>query len=97
MRKPLLLITFTFAAFSVAAEQQPPSTEKKTQSAPAAKKGESDYERRIRTEGAAGGTAPVPEEQRESVGAGAKPHMHFDPLDRGLHRRSDDEVIAPAK
>ena len=60
-------------------------------------KEESNYERRVRTEGAAGGTAPVPKEEREGVGAGAKPHMHFDQIDRGLHRRSEAEVIAPSK
>ena len=98
MRKLLLLATLTFAAFSVAAQQQPQQSDpEKKQAAPAGKKSESNYERRIRTEGAAGGTAPVPEEEREGVGAGAKPHMHFDQLDRGLHRRSDAEVIAPAK
>lgn len=100
MRKLLLFSTLAFAAFSVAAQQQPASPhgkEKQSAPAPAAKKDESDFERRIRTEGATGGTAPVPEEQRESVGAGAKPHMHFDQFDRGLHRRSDAEVIAPAK
>ncbi len=49
MRKPLLLITFTFAASSVAAEQQPPSAEKKTQSAPAAQKGETAVRTGART------------------------------------------------
>ena len=95
MRKFLVFTTLTLAAFSVAAQQQP--AEKEKPSAPAAKKDESNLERRIRTEGAAGGTAPVPKEQREAVGAGAKPHMHFDQLDRGMHRRSDAEAIAPAK
>jgi hypothetical protein len=96
MRKFLVFTTLTLAAFSVAAQQQPPA-EKEKPSAPAAKKGESNLERRIRTEGAAGGTAPVPKEQREAVGAGAKPHMHFAPIDRGMHRRSDAEVVTPAE
>jgi len=90
MRQSVLFILLSFAAFSVAAQQQAPQKD-------TVKKGESDFERRIRVEGAAGGTAPVPKEQRKGVGAGAKRHMHFDPLDRGLHRRSDAEVIAPAK
>jgi hypothetical protein len=98
MRKILLFIPFVFAAFSVAAQQQPaPAPDGKPATAPARKKAESNLERRLRAEGAAGGTAPVPKEERESVGAGAKPHMHFDALDRGLHRRSDAEVIAPSK
>jgi hypothetical protein len=95
MRKFLVFTALTLAAFSVAAQQQP--AEQKKPPAPAAKKGESDLERRIRTEGAAGGTAPVPKEQREGVGAGAKPHMHFDQLGRGMHRRSDAEVVTPAE
>ena len=92
MRLASLLI-LSAAAFSVAAQQQasPPKRDQ-----PQGKQ-ESDYERRIRTEGAAGGTRPPPAREREGVGAGAKPHMHFDALDRGLHRRSDAEVIAPAR
>ena len=105
MRKQLLFIALAFAAFSVAAQQQsPPSDNGKAPAASPAgkkgengKKGESDYERRIRTEGAAGGTAPVPKEEREGVGAGARPHMHFDQMNRGLHRRSDSDVVAPSK
>jgi len=97
MRKPLLFMTLALAAFSVAAQQQPAPASGGKPSASNGKKEESTYERRIRTEGAAGGTAPVPKEEREGVGAGAKPHMHFDPIDRGLRRRSDAEVIAPSK
>ena len=97
MRKPLLFVTFAFAAFSVAAQQQPPAVPPGSgkPAASSGKKEESNYERRIRTEGAAGGTAPVPKDERKGVGAGAKPHLHFDQIDRGLHRRSDAEVIAP--
>lgn len=101
MRK-LLLLTLTLAAFGVAAQQQPspqPAGPGAKPAAPPAGKqgGESDYEWRIRTEGAAGGTAAVPERERKGVGAGAKEHMHFDALGRGLHRRSDAQVIAPPK
>jgi hypothetical protein len=100
MRKLLLFTTFAFAASSVAAQQQPAEPAQNGKPAAAAatkKKGESNLERRQRVEGAAGGTAPVPKEERESVGAGAKPHMHFDQIDRGLHRKSDAEVITPAE
>ena len=97
MRKPLLFMALAFAAFSVAAQQQAAPSGGGKPAASNGKRDESDYERRIRTEGAAGGTAPVPKEEREGVGAGAKPHLHFDPIDRGLHRRSDAEVVAPAK
>jgi hypothetical protein len=91
MRNVFLFAALWCAAFSVAAQQQQPEKQ-----APVEKK-DSNLEKRLRTEGAAGGTAPVPEEQRKSVGAGAKPHVHDDRLDRGLHRRSDAEVITPAK
>ena len=99
MTKLLLFLAFAFIASPVAAQQQGaagPSAGDKP-AASTGKKGESDYERRIRAEGAAGGTAPVPKEEREGVGAGAKAHMHFDPIQRGMHRRSDAEVIAPSK
>ncbi|HYX65843.1 MAG TPA: hypothetical protein VE935_16620 [Burkholderiales bacterium] len=87
------LLVLSAVSFSVAAQQQPsPPKQDKPQG-----KRESSYEWRIRTEGAAGGTQPPPEREREGVGAGAKPHMRFDPLDRGLHRRSDAEVVEPAK
>ncbi|HEX7053212.1 MAG TPA: hypothetical protein VF211_04660 [Burkholderiales bacterium] len=99
MRLPTFAAAMLVAS-AVAAQQQPsaPAGENAKPPAPAAKKeGKSDYERRIRTEGAAGGTAPVPEEARQAVGAGAKPHLHDDRVRRGLQRQSDAEVIAPAK
>jgi hypothetical protein len=92
MRNVFLFAALWCAAFSVAAQQQPPP-----EKPPAAEKKDPNLEKRLRAEGAAGGTAPVPEQQRKSVGAGAKPHLHDDRLDRGLHRRSDAEVIAPSK
>ena len=96
MRKLLLFAILSLAALSAGA-RPPPSAGASPKGKPPAGKAESDYERRIRTEGAAGGTAPVPERERQGVGAGAKPHMHFDQIGRGLRRRSDDAVIAPAK
>ena len=87
------LLVLSAVSISVAAQQQPaPPKQDKPQG-----KQESSYEWRIRTEGAAGGTQPPPQREREGVGAGAKPHMRFEPLDRGLHRRSDAEVVEPAK
>ena len=92
MRLASLLI-LSAVSFSVAAQQQPSPPK---QDKPRGKQ-ESSYEWRIRTEGAAGGTQPPPQREREGVGAGAKPHMRFDPLDRGLHRRSGAEVVEPAQ
>jgi hypothetical protein len=103
MRKIVLLAVISLVAAPVAAEQQAtPQQDNQTKAAvpakkPADGKQENSYEWRIRTEGSAGGTAPAPEQEREGVGAGAKEHMRFDQLDRGLHRRSDAEVIAPSK
>lgn len=99
MRKFLVFAAFTVAASAVAAQQQAPqkAPELAKPAAQAGKNGKSDLERRLRVEGAAGGTAPVPKEQRQGVGAGAKPHVHDDRLDRGLHRRSDAEVVKPAE
>ena len=92
------LLVLSAVSFSVAAQQQPsPPKQDKPQGKQESSRQESSYEWRIRTEGAAGGTQPPPEREREGVGAGAKPHMRFDPLDRGLHRRSDAEVVEPAK
>lgn len=100
MHKAVLCTLLSLAATCVAAQQQTSQPPKKDAQATPARKGgdqESDYEWRIRTEGAAGGTKPAPEREREGVGAGAKPHLHFDPLDRGLHRRSEAEVITPSR
>jgi hypothetical protein len=90
MRNVFIFAVLSCTAFSVAAQQQ--QTE-----IPRAEKKDPNLQKRLRTEGAAGGTAPVPEEQRKSVGAGARPHVHDDRLDRGLHRRSDAEVITPSE
>ena len=101
MRKLLPLTLLAFGTAAVAAQQQPsPSPRQSTlpaaQAAPQRSR-ESDLQRRIRGELLAGGTAPVSKREREGVGAGAKPHMHFDALDRGLHRRSEAKVIPPGE
>ena len=97
MRKLLLFTALSLAAFSVAAQQQrakkPPAPQPQ-QASPEAGKRENAYEYRLRTEGAAGGTQPVPERQLEGVGAGAGPHLDYD---LELQRRTGKEVIAPAR
>lgn len=99
MRKLLLFVVFSLAGFSVVAQQRTPQAPKEGAQPPAAtqEKGaqESDSQWRERSEGVVSGVRPVPEREIEGVGAGAKPHLHFDQLDRGLHRRSKAEVIAP--
>ena len=49
---------------------------------------------RVRVDGAAGGTAPLPEEKRKGVGAGAGPHRHKNPPPVRLPH---DQPIEPPK
>jgi len=77
MRTLLVVALFASASFAVAADekQQTPGGQN-TQNAPQqAPESEAEKER-IRAEGAAGGTRPVPPEKRQAVGAGAGPHLH---------------------
>ena len=97
MRTFTLFAALSLAAFSVAAQQQPakkPAAPQAAKPASQASSQESAYEWRLRTEGAAGGTQPVPKRELEGVGAGAKPHLDYD---LKLRRRTEKDVIAPAK
>jgi len=92
MRKLSFFIVLAAASFSLAAQQQPDrrASPQSTQDAP-----DSAALERARTEGAAGGTAPVPAEKRKAVGAGAGPHRHDNlPSPQKLPR---DERVAPPK
>jgi len=60
------------ASLSVAAQQQAPNQKQQPQNAAPDK----EIVERLRTEGAAGGTRPVPPEKRKAVGANAGPHLH---------------------
>src|SRR3954451_19777704 len=104
MRKPHLVLALAIAAsFSVSAQQadapgkrlegnpQQDRAPQVNQQAPAS---EAEQER-IRAEGAAGGTRPVPPEKRKAVGAGAGPHRR-DHLPRPA-RLPGDEPVEPAK
>src|SRR5205814_3391639 len=83
MRK-LLVLALAAASFSVYGQQADAPGKRveaspKQDAAPQAndQAPASDAEKeRIRTEGAAGGTRPVPPEKRKAVGAGAGPHRH---------------------
>lgn len=67
----------------------------KDQPKPPAQNADKELVERIRAEGAAGGTAPVPEEKRKAVGAGAGPHRHkTTPSPSKLPR---DEPVEPPK
>jgi len=54
-----------------------------------------ELQERVRADGAAGGTAPVPEEKRRAVNANAGPHLrHTTPSPQKLPR---DEPVEPPK
>jgi len=106
MQKVSLFIILAVASCAVAAqqndrpsagaatEQQQTRSDQNTQGADT--KGDQPVTERARTEGAAGGTAPVPPERRQAVGAGAGPHLH----DHRLGKSQDigrDDVVQPPK
>lgn len=74
MRKLFLFTVLAAASFSVAAQQdkQPQQDAQKAEQKPAQS---TISEERVRVDGAAGGTAPLPEDKRKGVGAGAGPHL----------------------
>ena len=99
MRK--LLVFAAVAAFSLPlAAQQPqqeqqPKQDSKAQPQQQAPQQTEDEKERARTEGAVGGTAPIPPEKRKAVGAGAGPHVeHVAP---NPQRLPGDQPIQPDK
>jgi hypothetical protein len=83
MRKHFLVTLLAVASFPLAAQQQPqqPGTANNDKAASAKQKDdkaavEKELQERIRVDGAAGGTHPVPPEERKAIGAGAGPHLH---------------------
>lgn len=104
MRKSLVLALAMAASFSVGAQQadapgkrqegkpqQDRQAPQHNQQAPASK----EEQERIRVDGAAGGTKPVPPEERQAVGAGAGPHRHFN--QPSPERLPGGEPIEPPK
>ena len=88
-----LLIASLFA-FPIAALAQAKAPEQKPQTAQQQQEQKELLERR-RVDGAAGGTAPVPEEKRKPVNANAGPHKrHIAPAPATLPR---DEPVEPPK
>ncbi|HZD21498.1 MAG TPA: hypothetical protein VE325_12570 [Burkholderiales bacterium] len=76
MRK-LLVLAAAAASFGVSAQTQVDAPGRQQQANPASQQAPMSQteEERIRAEGAAGGTRPVPPEKRKAVGAGAGPHL----------------------
>jgi hypothetical protein len=93
-----LLIVGLIAAASVAFAQNDkakPANDEQQKQQPQAAQDDAKVQERARVEGAAGGTAPVPEEKRKAVGAGAGPHLHDTlPSPAKLPR---DEPVQPPK
>jgi hypothetical protein len=105
MRKLFVLALAAAASFSVNAQTQLDAPGKRMEAnphqdrqAPQANEGApktKTQEERLRTEGAAGGTRPVPAEKRKAVGAGAGPHKRDNtPSPAKLPK---DEPVEPAK
>jgi hypothetical protein len=103
MRQSLVLALALAASFSVSAQQADapgkkleanPQQDRAPQGNQQAPASPQELER-IRVDGAAGGTRPVPPEERKAVGAGAGPHRHFN--QPSPERLPGGEPIDPAK
>ena len=83
----LLAFPITALAQAKAPEQKPQTAQQREE--------QKELLERTRVDGAAGGTAPVPEEKRKAVGANAGPHKrHIAPTPAKLPR---DEPVEPPK
>jgi hypothetical protein len=92
----MVIALFAAASAAWAADEQQQQQTQGGQNAqkPTAQPSKTEEER-IRAEGAAGGTRPVPAEKRKAVGAGAGPHKHDNsPSPAKLPK---DEPVEPAK
>jgi hypothetical protein len=92
MRTLLMASLFALSSGALAQYQgQAPAEQQKPQSA----EEDAKLKERIRVEGAAGGTAPVPEEKRRAVNADAGPHKHHvAPAPKKLPR---DQPVEPPR
>jgi uncharacterized protein involved in copper resistance len=84
-----LVVGLSSSAF---AQNQPKPEAQQPQLTPQAQK---ELLERVRADGAAGGTAPVPEDKRKAVGANAGPHRHH--IAPGVQRLPSDEPVEPPK
>jgi len=92
MKNASLFIILAVASFGAGAQQQKPQAPQPKQQSAAPDKELVD---RARAAGAAGGTTPVPPEERQAVGAGAGPHLHKTaPSPQKLPK---DEPVEPPK
>ena len=91
--RTLLIALLAFPIAVLAQAQQPKAPEQKTQAQ--SQDEQKELLERRRADGAAGGTAPVPDEKRKAVNANAGPHKrHTAPSPAKLPR---DEPVEPPK
>ena len=91
----LLMVSLLALSTATLAQQQQPQQEKQQPQAQSAEEQakQKELQERLRADGAAGGTAPVPEEKRSAVNAGAGPHRSHDAP--SAERLPADEPIKP--
>lgn len=91
MEKTMFFVVLAAASFAVVAQEpQKQPQPQHSQQAP-----DKEVVERARADGSAGGTAPVPPEERQAVGAGAGPHLHkTTPSPQKLPK---DEPVTPPK
>lgn len=95
MRTLLMASLFALATAAPAQQHQQPEQKKQQPQAQSAdeKEKQKELQERVRADGAAGGTAPVSEEKRDAVNAGAGPHRSHDAP--SPQRLPGDEPIKP--
>jgi len=92
--RTLLIVSLLALPVAALAQGQPKAPEQKLQTEQQQKE-QKELLERTRVDGAAGGTAPVPEERRKPVNANAGPHKHkTTPSPAKLPR---DEPVEPPK
>jgi len=96
MRTMFVVALLAGASLAFGADEKPQAPSGQDQNGQQATEQATPAEKeRVRAEGAAGGTRPVPPEKRKAVGAGAGPHRR-DHLP-GPARLPGDQPVKPAK
>ena len=96
MRTLLMASLFALSTAALAQQQAPQQQGQQKQQQPQSateQEKQKELQERVRADGAAGGTAPVPEEKRGPVNAGAGPHRSHDAP--APQRLPGDEPIKP--
>jgi len=95
MEKTMFFVVLAAASFAVVAQEPQKQPQKQPQPQHSQQAPDKEVVERARADGSAGGTAPVPPEERQAVGAGAGPHLHkTTPSPQKLPK---DEPVTPPK